>query len=1050
MATTPQDIQQYNQAFQEVLQQLNPQQKAAVNQIEGPVLVIAGPGTGKTHILSARIGKILLETDAQAQNILCLTFTDAGVHAMRQRLLQFIGPEAHRIHIYTFHSFCNTIIQDNLERFGRQDMEPLSELERVEIIRQLLDELPLGHELRLGRNDPYFYEKHLQSLFQRMKSEGWTPESVESRIEEYLESLPEREEFIYKVNRGDIRKGDLKTAKIDNTVEKMQRLRAAVHLFPRYQQAMLRARRYDYDDMILWVLQAFREHESLLRSYQEQYLYLLVDEYQDTNGAQNEIIRQLVAYWEQPNLFIVGDDDQSIYEFQGARLKNLVDFYEDYTPGLKLVVLDRNYRSSQHILDASRTLIQQNTLRIVENLQELGIEKLLLARNKKFADAKIKPGIFRYPSLLQEEVALADQLETLHAEGFPLEEVAVIYAQHRQIEGLVELLEKKQIPYNLKRKVNILHLPLVRNFRQMLEYFQAEQRQPHSGAHLLYQILHFTFLDIHPHDIASLSVYQAQLGWEKQKPWRTLLAEVVSKGGFELQNKESLARFVAFEEQMQRDLASISVPAFAERLLNRSGLLGYVLQQENKSWWVQVFRAFIDFIRNEAARNPRLTLAQLLQTLDRMDGNRLPIALNQSAYAEAGIHLLTAHSAKGLEFQRVYILDCTSKYWEPRSRASSYRFSLPDTLTYSGEEDALEARRRLLYVAMTRAKESLQLSFSETDTVGKPLQPAIFINELLEDKELKIEDQQLDSKAMLEAEALKLEEQTLPAIPARDKATVDALLEGFQLSVSAMNRYQRCPLAFYYENVLRAPVLMRSAAHYGTAMHNALQRLFERMKADKEQVFPPEGQLLSLFEQEMQRRRAFIDAEDYERRLEAGKLHLAGYYQHYLGSWEKNVLLEYKPRNVEVEGVPITGSIDKLEQQGMLNARVVDYKTGSQSKSKLRRTTDANPLGGSYWRQLVFYKLLYENYPGNTRIVNRGAISYVEPDTRGEFVEREVNISSQDAAVVAQMVKEVYAGIMAHDFYTGCGEPNCSWCQLVKHNIMVDTFADPEIEALDD
>ena len=147
MATETKDIKQYNKSFLFELERLNDAQREAVDQIEGPVLVIAGPGTGKTHILTARIGRILLETDAQPHNILCLTFTEAGVHAMRERLLEFIGPEAHRVHIYTFHSFCNSIIQDNLELFGRNDLEPLSELERVEIIRKIIDVLDVLHPL---------------------------------------------------------------------------------------------------------------------------------------------------------------------------------------------------------------------------------------------------------------------------------------------------------------------------------------------------------------------------------------------------------------------------------------------------------------------------------------------------------------------------------------------------------------------------------------------------------------------------------------------------------------------------------------------------------------------------------------------------------------------------------------------------------------------------------------------------------------------------------------------------------------------------------------
>ena len=1052
MAGSDKDISFYNEAFQDVLHNLNPKQKEAVNQIEGPVLVIAGPGTGKTHILSARIGKILLETDAQAQNILCLTFTDAGVHAMRQRLLQFIGPEAHRVHLYTFHSFCNTIIQDNLERFGRQDMEPLSDLERVEIIRTILEKLPLDHPLKLGRNDPFFYEKHLHHLFQKMKAERWSPAHIHARIREYLESLPEREEFIYKVNRGDIKKGSPKTAKIEDVIEKMKRLEAAVDLFPTYQQAMYNARRYDYEDMILWVLQAFQEHESLLRAYQEQYLYLLIDEYQDTNGAQNEIIRQLVAFWDNPNLFIVGDDDQSIYEFQGARLKNLVDIFHAYEDGIKLVLLSDNYRSAQSILNTSAILIKHNQLRVVNSLITLGLDKVLVAKNKNFADSPLKPQIVAYPSLLHEEVGIAKKLQVLQEAGFPLEEVAVIYAQHKQAAGLVELLEQLKIPYNLKRKLNILHLPLVRNFRQLLEYFQLEFQQPHSGEALLFKMLHFTFFNLHPDDIAQMSLAQARNSWDDRKPWRVFLQQFINAEHLKLKDPEALNRLISFLEEMHRSFASISVASFVERLFNRSGLLGFILQQPNKVWLVQAFRAFMDFVQLELSRNPRLSLADLLGILRRMDSNRLPIEMNQSAYAEGGVNLITAHSSKGLEFQKVFILDCTSKYWEPSNRASTYQFPIPDTLSFSGEEDVMEARRRLFYVAMTRAKESLHLSYSEKDYVGKPLQPAIFIHEILGDKEINIENEELPSTTLMEVEALKLEEQVQPAIPQQDKATVNALLEGFQLSVSVMNRFMKCPLAFYYEHVLRAPSLVSTAAHYGTAMHNALQRFFEKMKAHKKLAFPSEQQLLSLFEQEMAFKKGFMAEEDYRSRIKAGLQHLRGYYQQNIQEWNKNknVLLEYKPRNVEVDGVPIKGSIDKLIHLDAVYVKVLDYKTGSQSDTKLKRPTPAKPEGGNFWRQLVFYKLLYENYPANTRIIKEAGISYLEPDTRGQFKERMIEINARDVSTVKKMITSTYERIQAHDFYTGCGEPTCGWCELVRNHVMRDSFADPEIEELDD
>ncbi|MEO6759583.1 MAG: UvrD-helicase domain-containing protein, partial [Saprospiraceae bacterium] len=309
-------IHQRNAAFRQFLDGLNPAQRLAVERIEGPVLVIAGPGTGKTHLLSARVGKILLDTDTRPQNILCLTFTEAGVSAMRQRLLERIGPEAHRVPIQTFHAFCNRIIQENLEYFGRSSLEPLSELERIDLVRQLLLQLPPDHPLRAGQKDIFQYERQLRDLFANMKKEGWTPELIGERVADYLAGLAENPAFIYQINTRHAKKGDPKSQQIEEMTTRMIRLRSAADLYPGYQQALEHLGRYEYEDMLLWVLRAFQQNEALLLNYQERFLYVLVDEYQDTNGAQNQLLNLLLDYWESPNIFIVGDDDQSIYEFQ--------------------------------------------------------------------------------------------------------------------------------------------------------------------------------------------------------------------------------------------------------------------------------------------------------------------------------------------------------------------------------------------------------------------------------------------------------------------------------------------------------------------------------------------------------------------------------------------------------------------------------------------------------------------------------------------------------------------------------------------------------------
>src|ERR1700761_1405214 len=219
------------QHFREEYRKLNEQQQLAVDTIEGPVMVIAGPGTGKTQILAARIGKILLETDVFPGNILCLTYTDAGAIAMRRRLLSFIGPDAYKVHIHTFHSFCNDIIQENLHLFEKTALDPISDLEKIQLFKVLIDGWPRNHPLKRYRGDVYFELNNLQGLFSTMKREGWTSGFLEERIDIYIKDLDNREEFVYKTSRaGKWNKGEKKPA-YQIEIERMEKLRAAVREF---------------------------------------------------------------------------------------------------------------------------------------------------------------------------------------------------------------------------------------------------------------------------------------------------------------------------------------------------------------------------------------------------------------------------------------------------------------------------------------------------------------------------------------------------------------------------------------------------------------------------------------------------------------------------------------------------------------------------------------------------------------------------------------------------------------------------------------------------
>lgn len=1056
--------QHFNEKFQQELSRLNPAQREAVEHIEGPMLVIAGPGTGKTHILAARIGNILLKTDTQPHNILCLTFTDAGAQAMRRRLLDLIGPEAHRVHIFTFHSFCNNIIQDNLERFGRHGLEPLSDLERVEIVRRIIEELPPQHPLRRGRSDLYFYERHLQSLFKNMKAENWTAAFVESKIAAYLADLPSRDSFVYQKKQGRFQKGDLKEAKLEEEKEKMERLSAAVRLFERYERFLKEFGRYDYEDMILWVLRAFHDHPLMLSRYQEQYLYFLVDEYQDTNGAQNEVLLRLTEYWDSPNVFIVGDDDQSIFEFQGARLKNISDFFHRYQPDLKVVVLSENYRSSQQILDTSGALIRGNKLRITQNLSELGIEKRLVARHSEFAGLSAPPVVAEYPDRLQEEVDIVQQIERLRNEGFPLNEVAVIFAKHRQAERLLALLEKKGIPFRTRRSTNILDLPLIQNLRLLLDYLYLESQKPFSGEPWLFKILHFDFLGAQPLDIAKLAFHLAQPA-NTGMAWRTAIGDQQLLGEAGLRAPAPFGQVAAFLENMLAAHANLSLPAFIERCINLSGLLRHLLAQPENTWALEVLFAFSSFVKNEAGRNPRLTLSRLLEIFRSMDANRISLEVgNAQGTAQPDqqrVNLLTAHGAKGLEFQKVFLIDCVKDHWEPNARSGNFGFPLPDTLSLSGEEDSMESRRRLFYVGMTRAKEALQISYAASGDDGKALTRAIFLDEITVQSEgMPIQARGASQTAVASAQAslmLDTKQMTTP----HDHFLVASLLEGFTLSVSSLNKYLRCPLSFYYENVLRVPVLASEAAWFGIAMHDALRWGFEKMLRMPPEVrqFPFPGEFVQFFEREMQRRQVFFGKREFERRLDIGRQALHAYVSQQATRWPKNVHVEQELRNVTVQGVPITGIIDRIDLLDNLEAHIVDYKTGQQEAGKLKRPVfgadpkTASPVaryGGSYWRQLVFYKILFDNWRLNPRRAVSAEISYLEPNGKGSFEQRHLAFEPDDVAFVTNLIVETYGKIMRHEFFDGCGGSDCAWCSFFKRQSNVLSFAEPEIEELDD
>lgn len=1020
---------------------LNENQRQAVDTTDGPVMVIAGPGTGKTEVLGMRIAN-LLRSEAQVapHEILCLTYTEEAAHNMRKRLASIVGLAAQKVNIHTFHGFCNNIIQSNSEHFGLRQMELISDLERVDLMQELLSHLPTKHPMHRVGISTFYDLRPLNNFFAEMKKENWTSGEIKAAVSFYLEDLPNREQYIYKRKSGQNNAGDVKQKEIDAETERMNRTLAAVDLYDSYNKKMLELGRYDYADMILWVIEAFKKNEFLLQHYQERYQYILVDEFQDTNGAQNEIINLLTNYWgEMANVFVVGDDDQSIYEFQGARIRNIVDFYEKYQSNIKVVVLSENYRSTQPILDKAMRSIEYNQHRLINALKDVTVNKNIVSSLPRFEKETIpEPIITKYLNPIHEVVDIVHQIEGLSKSGVSLDEVAIIYAQHKQAENLIALLERKSLPYTLRRSINVLEEVIPQQVLKIFAYLAQENSKAFSAEPALFELMHAPYFGIAATDIALLSLYlNSKEAKEKNiRHWRQLFAHEMILSSLELKNLNEILKLGRLLDNWLQQLQVLRMPMLLEKIVYDSGIVDWCLKSENAVWQMQVLQTFFAFV--QSVSKPQTRLIDFLEIIEKMSNEGIVLPLQRIVEQEKGVQLYTAHSAKGLEFEHVFLIGMNPEFWEKKSGGMG-SIKLPDTLTRTVDEQdgdyKIEVARRLFFVAITRAKKHLHISFAQQKNDGTLLEESMFVTEILEGKSL--------STKAVETESLLAEVKHLmnPVgeiyIELVDKNLMQKQLEHFALSPSSLSKYLRCPVQFYYEDVLRTPVAENDSMAFGTAIHYALERTFLEMNKHSEKVFPPLDDVLGYFKYKMRDKELAFTKLQYERRLEMGVEILSEYYNENVPKWTKDVQLE-KFLLGNIGSIPIKGKIDKIELLPDNYCRVIDYKTGKpdspHTKENLAPPNDKNDMrGGDYWRQMIFYKLLVEAQPFNKLHVGEGVFEYIEKGKNGAYNHKVIIVPTDEQTVKSQM-ESSYQKIKRFEFEEGCGSKDCHWCNFVKSN----------------
>ncbi len=1024
-------------AFKSAYQLLNSAQEKAVESTDGPVLVLAGPGTGKTQILALRIGNILINTDTKPGNILCLTYTDAGAIAMRKRLLKFIGPEAYKVQVHTFHSFCNQVIQDNQEIFSDQaTLHHISDLEKAQMFKDLIDQFPYQHPLRRLKGQLYFEGKRLDQLFSLMKRESWSVDYLLTEIERERLIIEADPANFYKRNGRNYRVGDPNQKYLKKT-SNLATLKAAVEAFKPFQDLMHDAGRYDFDDMIHWVMQAFEKDESLLASYQERFLYVLVDEYQDTNGSQNKIIDLLVDYWERPNLFVVGDDDQAIFRFQGANISNLQKLYLKYDP--EVIVLTENYRSTQPILDAAMALIEHNTERVTDEIP--GISKSLTAQPQP--GLAPTPQIVEYLNVAQEETGVFEALKNLHRKGQDLTEVAVIYRKHAQATNLIKALSQIGVPVDVRQRSNILDEPIVQNIENILSFLHYESIAPGTRDSLLFEILHYRFFDLPPADVAKISMYC----WKDHRnpiSLRHSTKDFDVLESLEVSNIDAFIRFNAILDDWLSQLPHVTLQVLLEKILKRGNIFREIMSSEHRTHLMQVIATFFNYVKDESHRQPRLKLSEFLSTLKDMREIGLRLEMQNIMRSKNGVRFMTAHGAKGLEFDHVFIIGANKGNWNSRyNRRNGY--SLPSTIVDPSVETDQQDERRLFYVAMTRARKFLQLSYSAENINGMPAEPSQFIAEIISRLKVIPREEIMPERSAVDfyVKLLGSKDQKLPLL---DHDLIDRVLERFQLSPTALNKYLACPRSFYFENILRVPLANSPYLGFGNAVHYALQKMIEDygkggvMHVDR---------LNELFRNSMAYFQSHFSAKEYENYLKHGEFILPQYLEKSLPEWLASPILiaEKNISHVTHRGVPIKGRIDLILKTQDGRVKVIDFKTGNMNnvqrrQQKLRRQASYDELGGDYWRQVVFYKILMDENNDPDLRMEVGEMSFVEPDRNQRFYSQEFLVDIGEYGIVSNQITEVFEKMRSHEFDVDCSRPDCNWCNFVGNEFVLpdDTF----------
>lgn len=1008
----------------------NVKQQEAIDTINGSVMLLAGPGTGKTFTLIQRIEN-MLSKGVEPSSILCLTFSDAAASEMRSRLIKKMGVIATSVNIYTYHSFCNEIIKENPDQFSlKSDVRLINETEELSLIKECIDEIEIK-EFKPKTADRYFYAKDFVKLIKILKSKRLTKDEYYEAFSTNSNLLPRIAELKAIIAENEA-KGKTQNIMKYNEIEKIEKniekAKDLWNLAECYKEKMFQKSLIDFSDMINFVLDAFSESALFLDKISNKFSYFLVDEYQDTNALQNEIIFNLVDANKDKNIFVVGDDDQIIYGFQGAKLDTLENFLNKY-PDTKVICLQENNRSTQSVLDFSYQVISQDESRLEfnDNFKKLNISKRLTAKNPDIIAFDRKVKFNQFGDILQEFNSVrADIVNLINSDACPrnkdgekdLSQIAVICKKHEELKTLQELLKFKNIPSQVDKGKSVFEIRA-----SILFYFYIKALNNNlEASDKLFGLLLAEPFKIANRDYSKLLTESHKYSRANQKDFVTIMRELS-----DWKNQERINSFLEIFDGLREFANTNGLRRTVVEILNRTGILEYFCKTEsNKMENLLAIKKIITVATELENSSSDSGLADFVKYLDDCMKNEIEITLDKEKIVQNAVQLTTYHSSKGREFEYVYLPNLVAKNWEDYKNSREYVFVTDNIYSKDEAQEKKESELlKLLFVGITRAKYGLALSFADNKE-GSPQQLTKFLRKL--DK-FDFERQQFECKdEEFVNEFINTISKDVTDNQANFRAEIEERVKHIVLSPTRLNDYISCPRKFFYLKVLGIDVenIDWNNANYGSAMHT----IFEAsVKIAKETGNYPTLEKVIADYTEIVNSSSFSGDEIREKFLKNGIKVLEDYYPHFSSIPVELISdVEMKIENLEVDGDFITGSIDRVEKFSDGTYELYDYKTGMPESEK------NIAIGGkkeNYYNQLCFYKYAFEKMTGKK--VSKVGLIYVADHKKNVYKV----LDDKDMEHIENLIKQTYKDIKDLKFNPNKDSSACSYCDY-KHLCKLD------------